>query len=211
MLPPANEVWGKVIFSQASVILSRRGGGSASGGRGSASGGVCIRGEGSASEGVCIQGRSVSRGSLHPGVLHPGEVCIRGSLHPQGSASGGVVCIPGGLHTGEVCIQGESASGGVCIQGFCIHRGLHTGKSVQPPTPDADPCGCRTLARRLPPPLPRDSDPRPYYILRDTVNERAVRMLLECNLVQFYVKLYQQQNKFITLQILIFLFYYRTK
>ena len=46
-LPPANEVWGKVMFSQASVALSTSGGGglhqrgrSASGAGGAASGGV---------------------------------------------------------------------------------------------------------------------------------------------------------------------------
>ena len=61
-LPPENEVWGKVTFSQASVILS-------TGGRVGFP--ACITGHmtrgsasrGSASEGVCITG------ALHPGQL----------------------------------------------------------------------------------------------------------------------------------------------
>ena len=83
LLPSANEVWGKLVFSQASVILSTGGGGwlpsmhhrsPDSGGlhpgeftssgfniqgvciQGVCIQGVCIRGEVSASEGVCIQG-----------------------------------------------------------------------------------------------------------------------------------------------------------
>ena len=55
-LPPINEVWGKVIFSQAYVIPSVHKG-------------VCIQGVGSASRGVCIL---VGGGGLHPGGLHPG-------------------------------------------------------------------------------------------------------------------------------------------
>ena len=48
-LPPANEIWGKVIFSQASVILFPGGSGFP----------ACITGH--MTRGVCIQGRSVSR------------------------------------------------------------------------------------------------------------------------------------------------------
>ena len=55
LLPPANEVWGKIIFSQASVILStERGGGFP----------ACITGH--MTSGVCIQ-----RGGLHPGADPP--------------------------------------------------------------------------------------------------------------------------------------------
>ena len=68
ILPPVNEICGKVIFSQVSVILSTGGsawgeglhprgrGGLHPGGGVSASGGGCIqRGAGSAYNGVCIQ------------------------------------------------------------------------------------------------------------------------------------------------------------
>ena len=59
LLPPANEVWGKVIFSQASVILSKRGLASqhasqVTGPRGLHLGG-CIRGSAS-TRGACIRG-----------------------------------------------------------------------------------------------------------------------------------------------------------
>ena len=81
-VPPANKVWGKVVFSQASVIPSVHG----------MVGGVCIYGESASREG-----------------LHPGWVCIGG--------------------------------GG------------------------------------------KDRPPPPHRILQDTVNERAVRIILECILV----------------------------
>ena len=56
-LPPANEIWGKVIFSQASVILFPGGG-----------------------EWL----PSMHHRSHDQGVLHPGEVCIQEGLHPDG-------------------------------------------------------------------------------------------------------------------------------
>ena len=72
-LPPANDVWGKVIFSQVCLIPSVHGGG------------VCI-------QGVCIQG------GLHLRGLHLGGSASRGSAS-GGSASGGSassgVCIWG--------------------------------------------------------------------------------------------------------------------
>ena len=60
-LPSADEVWGKIIFSEVSVILSTRGG----------AGGffpACITGY--MSRDICLQG-----------------VCIQGNLHPGKSAS----------------------------------------------------------------------------------------------------------------------------
>ena len=85
-LPPANEVWGKVMFLHLCVIL--------------------FTGE----------------GSTWGGVLHPGGRLHRGvDLHPGGSA---------------------------------FRRGLHAGVGRPP-----------------------------YWMLRDTVNERAVHILLECILV----------------------------
>ena len=125
-LPPANEVWGKVIFLQASVILSMVGGIPA-----------CITGH--MTRGACIQG------GLHPGGLHQGKSASR-----KGSASWG------------------SASREVCIQeGVCIQGGLHRGGSA---------------SRGWADPLPEI-----YGILRDTVNKRATRILLECILVCLFV------------------------
>ena len=67
----------KVMFSQASVILST-------------GEGVCIRGWGSA-----------SRRGLHPGGSASRGVCIRGGLQLGGSASGGV-CIQRGGGVGQI-------------------------------------------------------------------------------------------------------------
>ena len=55
-LPPANEVWGKVMFSEASVILSK---------------GVSVR--------VCL-----SKGISVQGDLCPGGVSVQGDLCPGG-------------------------------------------------------------------------------------------------------------------------------
>ena len=104
-LPAANEVWSKVIFSQACVIPPVHGegggdwvpsmhhrshdhgvciqGGSAS--RGSPSGGLHL--EGSASRRVCIQGFCIREGGLHPEGSASRRVCIQGVLHPGVSAS----------------------------------------------------------------------------------------------------------------------------
>ena len=94
-LPPANEVWGKVMFLHLCVILFtcggvclqgvsiqgegfyNWGGGSSSSG-GSASRSVCIWG-GSVSRGFCIQGGSASRG-----VCIQGGVYLHGGLPPGG-------------------------------------------------------------------------------------------------------------------------------
>ena len=71
LLPPANEVWGKVIFSQVFVCPQGVGFSTCITGymtRGPASSGVLPL------AGVCIQGG-----------LHPGGVCIQGDLHRGGS------------------------------------------------------------------------------------------------------------------------------
>ena len=95
-LPPANEVWGKVIFSEACVknsvhrgwYLPPRGGGGVPGLGVSAPGGVPAPG-GSAPRGVpgpggvvCSQGGAWSGGSC----LLPGGCLVRGSCLLQGGA-----------------------------------------------------------------------------------------------------------------------------
>ena len=99
-------------------------------------------------------------------------VCIQG----VGSASreGGLhlwrgvyiqgVCIQGGLHLGVVCIMGVSASreGGLHPEGGLYPGGSVSGGGV-----------CIQGVGQTP----------PHRILRDTVNEQAIRILLECILV----------------------------
>ena len=76
------EVWGKVIFSQASVILS--------------TGGVGLT--------ACI----TDRGGLYPRGSASGGVCLWGvNIQREGG-----FYIKGGLHPDGICIQGRSASGG---------------------------------------------------------------------------------------------------
>ena len=85
-LPPVNEVWGKVIFSQASVIPSVQGeagrlasqhdhGSHSQGGSASSRGGVCLQGEG-----VCIQGRWADPLALRD-TVNKREVRILTGIH----------------------------------------------------------------------------------------------------------------------------------
>ena len=85
LLPPANEVWGKVIFSQASVILS--------GGRG-------VVASQHASQ-ITSPGRSTSRGGLPRGVCIQEGVCLQG-----GSAGGWADPLP--RYTGYYGIRSTS-------------------------------------------------------------------------------------------------------
>ena len=76
--PPANEVWGKVIFSQACVIPSVQVGGGRVWKRGVRGGGACVAG-GHVCQGVCIAEVGVdSRGDMHGrGVCVVGmEACV---------------------------------------------------------------------------------------------------------------------------------------
>ena len=70
LLPPANEVWGKVMFLHLSVILFT-GGGSAS--KGSASGEVYIQGVGQTpldADPLSTMGYSQQAGGTHPTGMH---------------------------------------------------------------------------------------------------------------------------------------------
>ena len=86
LLPPANEVWGKVIFSEACVKNSVHGGG-----------GGCL---------VCSRGVS-ALGVSAPGGICSGGVCSRGSLLPGG-------LLPGGLLLGGVSAPGGCLLSGGC-------------------------------------------------------------------------------------------------
>ena len=66
LLPPANEVWGKVIFSQACIIPSVHGG------RGGFP--ACITGH--MTRGICLGW------GLHPGGSASGGIRIQWCLHP---------------------------------------------------------------------------------------------------------------------------------
>ena len=107
-LPPANEVWGKIIFSQAFVILS-------TGMKGwlprmhhrSHDQRVWIWGGVPQGE-VCLQGICLQGGCLHPG----GGSAPRGSASRGGVHPGRGVCIQEvDLHPGRLCIQGSAFGG----------------------------------------------------------------------------------------------------
>ena len=111
-LPPANKVWGKVIFLHLSVILFIGGG---------------VHGGGHAWQwGACVAG------GVHGGAYMVGA-CMAGGMWG--------VCM-GGMHG-----RGHAWQGGMCGGGACVVGG-HV-----------------------------------WQILQDTVNVRAVRILLECILV----------------------------
>ena len=103
------------------------------------------------------------------GDLHPGErVCVQegsgsrgsesgGGLHPGGLPYGGGVLHPEGSASRGSVSEGSASGRGSCIWGMHPAGGLHLGGTVEQT------------------PSPR--------ILRDTVNERTVRILLVCILV----------------------------
>ena len=111
LLPPANEVWDKVMFSQAFV---------------------------------CPHWMGVLASQHASQVTWPGD----GGLHP-----------------------GESASGGSASRKAYIQGGLHPGGWADPPSGVFLQGGWADT-------------PKIHGILRDTVNKRAVRILLECILVK---------------------------
>ena len=88
------------------------------------------------------------------GGMHGRGACMMGGVHDWGRGA----CVAGGMHGRGVCMAGEGGmhGGGVCMAGGCAWPGDVLGRGA-----------CV-----------------PQQILRDTVNERAVRILLECILVQ---------------------------
>ena len=102
-------------------------------------------------------GRGVLPRGLHPAGGLPKGVCMQGALVTEGLHLGGSA--PGGW---------GSAPRGVLLQGSCIKEGgLHPAGCLHP----GEVCIGGGLGRP------------PNQILRDTVNEREVHILLECILV----------------------------
>ena len=93
LLPPANKVWGKVLFSQASF---------------------CPQG-GLFPSRISVQG-GLCPGSLCLGGLCTGGFCLRG-FWPWGLCQGGL--ISGSLCPGDHC-AGGLCPGGLCPGGFCL-------------------------------------------------------------------------------------------
>ena len=147
LLPPANEVWGKVIFLHLFVILF-------TGGACMVALGVC----GCLWGGVCgCSGESawLLQGGMH-GCSGGGDVwLLRGGMHGWGGCgcSGGCMVAPRGL-----CMVAPGGMHG-CLGGMrgCSWGGMHGCSWV----------GCAWDTTRY----------------GDTINERAVRILLECILV----------------------------
>ena len=90
-MPRANEVWGKVIFSETPVILF-------TGENKSAYRVVCI-------QGVCLQG-VLPIGGVLPGRSAYRGVCIQG------------VCLEGGLPTGGLATLGSAHKRGLPLEGW---------------------------------------------------------------------------------------------
>ena len=95
-----------------------------------------------------------------------GGVCIQGSFPPGGSASRGMGLHPGGsgLHPG----------GGVCIQ--------EEGSASREEGSASSGCFLQGWVC-----LQEGGRAVPHRILWDTVNERAVRILLECIIVEYKI------------------------
>ena len=139
-LPPANEVWGKVIFFHLFVILFTGGGG-------------CVH----SCWGVCMVARGACMVAWGCVWLQGGSVWLLGGVHAW-------------LQRGACVVAGGDMHGcwGVCVvvgdmhgcQGVCVVAGEHVVVGGH--------AWLWAGVRR---------------ILRGTVNERSVRILLECILV----------------------------
>ena len=119
LLPPANEVWGKVMFFTpvCHSVYSEQGVGFP----------ACITGQMTSLQGVCF---------WEDFLL--GGVCLQGGLLPRGyvterSVSRGF-CLQG-VYLQRVCIRGSDSRGssarGFCLQGGLHPRGLHPGRLGQ--------------------------------------------------------------------------------
>ena len=113
-------------------------------------------------QGVCMAGGGMhGRGCAWQGGMHGRGACVAGGQSRMDCMHGRVVCVVGGM-----CGRGHAWQWMVCMAG-CVHgRGcLWQRRSVH---------GTHT----------------PLQILRNTVNERAVRILLECILVNILLLRY---------------------
>ena len=127
---------GKVIFSQASVILST--------GRGMCRGGVhgqgaCMVGgmyggmHGGHAWGVCVVGGMCGQGECMAGwACMAGGVCVARGMHGSGHAWWGVCGQGGGMHGWGVCVHGWGCvwpgacmAGGYVWLGACMAGGMH--------------------------------------------------------------------------------------
>ena len=124
----------------------------------------------------CHRKRSLGQGNIFTNVCHSFcswmgggggsrlgfPTCITSHMTRGSASRGGSASRRGGLHPG-----GGSASWGVCIQRRSASR-----RGV---------CICGVCIQRV--------DRHPHWILRDTVNKRAVHILLLCNLLDIFLSL----------------------
>ena len=116
-------------------------------------GGVHGRG-GHVWRGACMAGGCAwPGGHAWVGVCMAGGACMGGGVHGRGGHAWVGVCVAGGHAWWGVCVVGGMNGRGACVAGGHAWQGGVHGR------------GCA------------------WQILRDIVNERAVRILLECILV----------------------------
>ena len=95
-------------------------------------------------------------------------------MHGWGGMSGRGACMAGGMRGRGACMVGVCMSGGVCGRGSGMHGRGALGEGVR----GRRVCVVGDLRGR--------GACVPQQILRDTVNERAVRILLEC-ILDFHI------------------------
>ena len=177
-LPPANEVWGKVIFLHVCVILSTRG--------------VCVVTRGSMHGwGTCVVGGGMHGcwGGRHAWLLGAwvvvGVCMVVGGMHGCWGACvvAGGMCGCGGacvavwgayMVVGAYVVAGGVHGSGGCawLLGVCMVEGGHAWLLREGACVVAG-GACMVAGGGV------------HRIQRDMVNERAVRILLECILVMY--------------------------
>ena len=112
-----------------------------------------------------------------------GVACMAGGVHGEGACMvGGHVwqgaCVAGGMHGRGGVWQGGMHSRRACMTGDVHGRGVHAWKGVG--MFGGGMCGRGVGGMH-------GEGRRAWQIQRDTVNERAVRILLECIIVSYIV------------------------
>ena len=116
-----------------------------------------------------------------------GVVCGRGACVTGGCAWQGACVMGGGQVAGGMCGRGLCMAGeGECVMGVCVVGGMH-GKGCAWQGGHAWHGACMAHMPHL------------RQILRDVVNERAVRILLECILVAIKILVVYRVTLVVTL------------
>ena len=156
---------------------------------------MVVVGGGMCGRGVCMVG-GMHGGGVHGRSMRGSGLCLAGGVH------GRVACMAVGHVWEGVCMVGGMSGMGACVVGVCVwHRGacMVGGMHGRGMFMVGGMCGrgCAWQGHAWWGACVRCT---PQQILRDTVNERAVRILLECILVKDIFTQYESSCQKVTIE-----------